>query len=139
MKFLCVICVLALSLCAEPLYDDENCETIGWQSEEASGILGIECFYSNQTILQTYKKFRSDEIEAQPNGIYKKLRAKLESGKNYTYEYEDEDGIIIEYKYKWDNNKTLIIDIFRFGAPCVSYQFTQTDDGTRLSVTFYEP
>ncbi|MDR3162421.1 MAG: hypothetical protein LBT81_00980 [Helicobacteraceae bacterium] len=96
MKVLYCICVLALSLYADPFSGDENCKDIVFEGEEYYST-GYECFYPKLTIAQVYADFRADKIKDDSDDPgYKNLRATLEIGKNYEYGSLDKKEVEIQ-------------------------------------------
>ncbi|MDR3162418.1 MAG: hypothetical protein LBT81_00965 [Helicobacteraceae bacterium] len=136
MKGLWFICVLALSLYADPFSDGKNCKEIIFEDEGAEiSMEGYECFYPKLPLIEAYKKFKSDSVEEYPGYVvFEQLRADLEIGKSYTDVGEDQNGAIV-IQYDWDNDKALGV-YADYESGSMSVQFAQMNNGTRMKVTF---
>ncbi|MDR0665127.1 MAG: hypothetical protein LBF86_06365 [Helicobacteraceae bacterium] len=135
MRVFWFICVLAAALYAVPLFDDKNCKAIVFEDERADYSMGYECFYPKLTLIETYKRFKSDRMDEYSGyAVFEELRADLEVGKNYMDAREDQNGVIT-IQYDWENDKTLGV-YADYESGDMSVRFAQTGGGTRMEVIF---
>ncbi|MDR2152951.1 MAG: hypothetical protein LBO72_09025 [Helicobacteraceae bacterium] len=135
-KFLRVLCAFAL-LSAFAIGGEKECH--GLDFGEDVFMQGYSCFYPAQTILEAYADFRTGYIKERVEGRdSKKLRAKLEIGKNYEDNYKElkENEYIYGIVYKWDGDKKLNIEILAEAGEG-EIKFTQENNGTTMTDMFY--
>ncbi|MDR0746827.1 MAG: hypothetical protein LBE89_02920 [Helicobacteraceae bacterium] len=98
-KFLtCALALIAFSAANADEVLPQNCQKTVFSEEDSSYMDGYNCFYADRTILETYQIVKQDLRKRYPDDDdYKKLRDKLEVGKNHL----DEFGEFLLIEYTW--------------------------------------